>query len=128
MYLIFNVMSKMVGLVYPSPWGVPFLQEEGALWCLTVPFQGASPKYILLQGPDPANFLVVVLTCSQHGEFATTAETEAMFHHVRVPDEDTNLLRFFGGLREIQQKALKSARWLYICLVACPHPAVQHLD
>lgn len=58
------------------------------------PFQGVSINDILLQGPDLTNTLVGVLTRFRQDQVAVTADVEAMYHQVRVPEEDTDLLRF----------------------------------
>ncbi|KAL7870792.1 hypothetical protein SRHO_G00082890 [Serrasalmus rhombeus] len=57
-------------------------------------FQGKSLNEELLQGPDLTNSLVGVLTRFRHDHIALISDIEAMYHQVRVPDEDSNLLRF----------------------------------
>ena len=57
-------------------------------------FQGKSLNEELLQGPDLTNGLVGVLTRFRHEHIALISDIEAMYHQVRVPDEDSDLLRF----------------------------------
>ncbi|KAL7852949.1 hypothetical protein SRHO_G00187340 [Serrasalmus rhombeus] len=57
-------------------------------------FQGKSLNEELLQGPDLTNSLVGVLTRFRHDHIALISDIEAMYHQVRVTDEDSNLLRF----------------------------------
>lgn len=57
-------------------------------------FQGKSLNEELLQGPDLTNGLVGVLTRFRHECVALISDIEAMYHQVRVPDEDSDLLRF----------------------------------
>ena len=57
-------------------------------------YQGLSLNSQLLQGPDLTNNLTGVLTRFRQGAVAFIADVEAMFHQVRVPDEDSDLLRF----------------------------------
>lgn len=57
-------------------------------------FQGKSLNEELLQGPDLTNSLVGVLTRFRHDHIALISDIEAMYHQVRVPDEDSDLLRF----------------------------------
>ena len=58
----------------------------------------------MLQGPDLTNKLVGVLLRFRQERIATIADIEAMFHQVRVPPEDRDVLRFLwwpdGNLRE----------------------------
>ena len=57
-------------------------------------FQGKSLNEELLQGPDLTNGLIEVLTRFRHEHIALISNVEAMYHQVRVPDEDSDLLRF----------------------------------
>lgn len=57
-------------------------------------FQGTSLNNELIQGPDLANSLVGVLTRFRKEEVAVMADIEAMYHQVKVPEEDTDLMRF----------------------------------
>ncbi|KAI3370342.1 hypothetical protein L3Q82_025111 [Scortum barcoo] len=57
-------------------------------------FQSTSLNNELLQGPDIANSLVGVLTCFKKEEVAIMADIESMYYQVKVPEEDTDLLRF----------------------------------
>ncbi|CAL9682043.1 unnamed protein product [Knipowitschia caucasica] len=57
-------------------------------------FQGVSLNSHLLQGPDLTSQLVGVLTRFRKEPVVLMADIEAMFHQVRVPPEDCDLLRF----------------------------------
>ena len=57
-------------------------------------FQGVSLNNKLLQGPDLMNSLVGVLIRFRQENVAVTADIEAMFHQVRVQEEDRDALRF----------------------------------
>ena len=58
-------------------------------------YQGTSLNKQLMQGPDLANSLVGVLTHLRQDPIAFMADIkEAMFHQVRVPINQCNLLRF----------------------------------
>ncbi|XP_038062679.1 uncharacterized protein LOC119733173 [Patiria miniata] len=57
-------------------------------------YKGVSLNDQLLQGPDFANNLVGVLTRFREEPVALVADVEAMFHQVKVPDNDSDALRF----------------------------------
>ena len=62
---------------------------------------GIALNDLLLQGPDLATQLLDVLLRFREGEFAFTADVNAMFHQVKVPLEYRDFLRFFwweGGV------------------------------
>lgn len=57
-------------------------------------YQGTTLNNQLLQGPDLTSTLLGVVTRFRQEDVAVMAEVEAMFHQVRVPVEDADLLRF----------------------------------
>jgi hypothetical protein len=57
-------------------------------------FQRISLNDLLLQGPNLINNLIGVLLQFRQGRIAITSDIDAMFHQVRVPREDRDLLRF----------------------------------
>lgn len=57
-------------------------------------YQGTCLNDHLLQGPDLNNSLVGVLTRLRQKPVAFMADIEGMFHQVRIPEEDSDLLRF----------------------------------
>ncbi|KAL4008191.1 hypothetical protein ACER0C_002043 [Sarotherodon galilaeus] len=71
-------------------------------------FQGKSLNEELLQGPDLTNTLIGVLTRFRWDHIALMSDIEAMYHQVRVPPEDSDLLRFLwwpnGNLNEPLQE------------------------
>jgi len=70
--------------------------------------QGTSLNDQLMQGPDLTNSLVGVLTRFRQDRVAFMADIEAMFHQVRVPDEQCDFLRFLwwpdGNLEAVIQE------------------------
>ncbi|KAI4882679.1 hypothetical protein NFI96_029603, partial [Prochilodus magdalenae] len=57
-------------------------------------YQGTSLNGQLLHGPDLTSTLLGVILRFRQEEVAVMADVEAMFHQVKVPDEDADLLRF----------------------------------
>ena len=57
-------------------------------------YQGTSLNKQLYQGPDLMNSLLRMLLQFRQERVAYMTDVEAMFHQVRVPDDDCNLLRF----------------------------------
>lgn len=57
-------------------------------------YQGKSLNGELLQGPNLTNSLIGVLTRFRHHSIALMSDIEAMYYQVKVPPEDTDLLRF----------------------------------
>ena len=57
-------------------------------------FEGTSLNDEILQGPDLTNSLTGVLTRFRQSPVAFMADIEAMFHQVRTPLEDCDVLRF----------------------------------
>ena len=57
-------------------------------------YGGASLNAELLQGPDLTSNLIGVLTRFRQKPVAFMADIEAMFHQIKVPAEDADLLRF----------------------------------
>ncbi len=57
-------------------------------------YQGISLNHQLLQGPNLTTSLVGVITRFRQEGIAFMGDVEAMFHHVRVHEEDSDLLRF----------------------------------
>lgn len=57
-------------------------------------YQGVTLNDQLIQGPDFTSSLIGVITRCQQEPVATMADVKAMFHQVKVPQEDADLLRF----------------------------------
>lgn len=57
-------------------------------------YQGVSLNEQLLQGPDLTNNLIGVLLRFREHPVALMADVESMFYQLRIPEEDTDLLRF----------------------------------
>ena len=57
-------------------------------------YGGTSLNKSLVTGPDLLNSLVGVLMCFRVGRIALVADIEAMFHQVRVPEDDADAQRF----------------------------------
>jgi len=60
----------------------------------TVTYQGFSLNNQLLQGPDQTKTLIGVLNQFRKEPIAIMVDIESMFYQVRVPDYDSDLLRF----------------------------------
>lgn len=60
----------------------------------TASYQGVSLNNELLQGPDLTNTLIGVLTRFRKETIGMMADIESMFYQVRLPEEDSDLLRF----------------------------------
>ena len=58
-------------------------------------YRGTSLNDCLLQGPDAANRLIGVLLRFRRKAVGFTADIECMFHSFRVPEEQSDMLRFF---------------------------------
>lgn len=58
-------------------------------------YQGTTLNDQLLQGPNLTSTLLGVITRLREEEVALMVDVEAMFHRVKVPDEDSDILRFF---------------------------------
>ena len=63
------------------------------------PIRGISLNQIVAQGPDLTNRLTGVLMRFRKEPVALMADIEAMFHQVRVPEEDKNALCFLWWSR-----------------------------
>ncbi|XP_025763461.1 uncharacterized protein LOC112847046 isoform X2 [Oreochromis niloticus] len=57
-------------------------------------YKGTTLNDQLLQGPNLTSTLLGVIIRFRQEEVAIMADVEAMFHQVKVPDEDSDLLRF----------------------------------
>ncbi|XP_051776177.1 uncharacterized protein LOC127526093 [Erpetoichthys calabaricus] len=60
----------------------------------TATYQGISLNEQLLKGPDLTNTLIGVLTRFRKEPVALMADIKSMFYQVKVPDKDSDLLRF----------------------------------
>ncbi|KAL4005475.1 hypothetical protein ACER0C_005188 [Sarotherodon galilaeus] len=69
-------------------------------------YQGFTLNGQLLQGPNLTSTLIGVLTRFRQEPVAVMADVEAMFHQVKVPPEDTDLLRFLWWPNEDLNQAL----------------------
>ncbi|KAL3967647.1 phylloquinone omega-hydroxylase/docosahexaenoic acid omega-hydroxylase [Sarotherodon galilaeus] len=73
-------------------------------------YQGMSLNSQLLQGPDLTNSLIGVLIRFRQEPVAFMSDIEGMFHQVRVPAEDADLLRFLWWPQGDLGKGLKEYR------------------
>ena len=90
-------LSKQDGKVWYVPHhGVyhPQKKKLRVVFDCAARFQGTSLNDELLQGPDLANSLIGVLLRFRQENVAVMADIEAMYHQVRVPEDDINLFRF----------------------------------
>ncbi|KAL4008773.1 hypothetical protein ACER0C_002625 [Sarotherodon galilaeus] len=76
------------GVYHPKKYKMHVVFDCGAA------YQGFTLNGQLLQGPNLTSTLIGVLTRFRQEPVAVMADVEAMFHQVKVPPEDTDLLRF----------------------------------
>eukprot|EP00064_Thunnus_orientalis_P017678 superscaffoldBa00003823_g17764 len=76
------------GIYHPTKGKIRVVFDCGAS------FQGTSLNAQLLQGPDLTSSLIGVVTRFRKESVVNMADVESMFHQVRVPVEDVDLLRF----------------------------------
>ena len=90
--------NELVGKVWYIPHhGVTHPAKPGkvrVVFDCSTEFGGASLNKQLIAGPDLTNQLVGVLTRFREEHIAYMADIEAMFHQVRVPENQRSLLRF----------------------------------
>lgn len=72
----------------------PVTQKLRVVFDCGASYKGTSLKEQLLQGPDLTSSLVGVIIRFRQEPVAVMADVEAMFHQVRVPEADSDLLRF----------------------------------
>lgn len=94
-----NFMSDMISKGHAEKVPDDVLEHsDGRKWYLPhhsgVTFQGVSLNSQLLQGPDLTSTFMGVLDRFHKEPVVITADTKAMFHQVKVPNEDRDLLRF----------------------------------
>ncbi|GAA6094046.1 uncharacterized protein LOC117805176 [Tachysurus ichikawai] len=92
-----NVATVKYGTVYCIPHhGVyhPRKAQLRVVFDCGATFQGMSLNTQLLQGPDLTSSLIGVVTRFRKEQVVIMADIEAMFHQVRVPKDDADLLRF----------------------------------
>lgn len=90
-------LTRQDGRVWYIPQhGVYHPQKENlcVVFDCAASFQGTSHNQQLLQGPDLTKSLIGVLTRFRQEHVALMGNYEAMYHQVRVPKEDTDLLCF----------------------------------
>ena len=72
----------------------PVKQKLRVVFNCAAPYQGTSLNDQLLQGPDLTSSLIGVVIRFRQESVAIMADVEAMFHQSRVPEDDSNFLRF----------------------------------
>lgn len=72
----------------------PVKQKLRVVFDCAASYQGMSLNDQLLQGPDLTSSLIGVVIRFRQEPVAIMADIEAMFHQVKVADDDSNLLRF----------------------------------
>ena len=61
---------------------------------LSAEYHGVSINRVLLPGPDLTNQIVGVFLSFREESISLTGDIEAMFHQVRVPEQQRNYIRF----------------------------------
>ena len=87
-------------------------------------FRGYSLNEFLLQGPNLTSSIVGVLTRFREGEVCFMSDIEAMFHQVKVPEEDRDLLRFLWWPNGNVESPLRHYRMTVHLFGATSSPAV----
>lgn len=86
-------------------------------------FQGISLNSQLLQGPDLTNSLIGVLMRFRQEPVAFMSDIEGMFHQVRVPAKDVNLLRFLWWPQGDHRQELEEHRMVVHLFGATSSPS-----
>lgn len=86
-------------------------------------YQGSSLNQQLLQGPDLTSPLISVLTGFRMEPIALMADIESMFYQVRVPREDSDLLRFMRWPKGNINKDLEEFRMVVHLFGASSSPS-----
>ncbi len=105
---------------------IPTKKQLRVVFDCAATYQGNSLNSQLLQGPNLNNSLIGVLMRFRDKPIALAADVEGMFHQVRVPAKDKDLLRFFGGLKGTLLRKWRSTEWLFTYLVPHPPQVVQY--
>ena len=69
-------------------------EKVRAVFDCAAKYRGVSLNDVLLPGPDMTNSLIGVLTRFRQERVAVMADIECMFYQVRVPPDDSDVLRF----------------------------------
>ncbi|XP_068246660.1 uncharacterized protein [Palaemon carinicauda] len=72
----------------------PFKQKDRVVFDLKARHRRTSLNEHLMQGPDLTNRLTGILLLFREGQPDITADMQEMFHHVKVPVEDRDCLRY----------------------------------
>ena len=72
----------------------PVKQKLRVVFDCAASYQGTSLNNLLLQGPDLTSSLIGVVLRFRQEPVAIMADVEAMFHQVKVAEDDSDLLRF----------------------------------
>ena len=108
-----SFMEDMLKMNYAEAVPDDGCAEEGKVWYLvhfsvehkrkkklrivfdcSLKFQNVCLNDCLMQGPDLTNNLVGVLLRFREGKYAFSADIKSMYYQVRIPDKDSNFLRF----------------------------------
>ena len=85
-------------------------RSDGRVWYIPHQFSGTSLNDVLYQGPDLTNNLVGVLVRFRQDPVAVMGDIQSMFHQVRVPKADRDLLRFLWWPEGDLNKGLEEYR------------------
>lgn len=102
----------------------PVKQKLRVVFDCGASFQGTSLNQQLLQGPDLTSSLVGVLLRFRQETVAVMADVEAMFHQVRVSNEDTDFFRFLWWPEGNCEQALVEHKMLVHIFGATSSPSV----
>ena len=85
---------------------------------------GVSLNDLLYSGPDLTEQLIDVLLRFREGKLAFTADIEAMFHQIKVPDMHRDYLRFFWWEGGVESGNLCEYRMTVHLFGACSSPSI----
>ena len=109
-----NVLDRSDGKVWFIPHHSVYHNKKPDKICVvfncSAQFHGTSLNNELFQGPDLTNSLVGVLIRFRQDPVAVVGDVQSMFHQVRVPEEDSDLLQFLWWPKGDLAKKLEEYR------------------
>ncbi|KAL0176849.1 hypothetical protein M9458_029179, partial [Cirrhinus mrigala] len=101
----------------------PKKKKIRVVFACSASFQGESLNGHLLQGPDLTSTLIGALTRFRMEPVALMADIESMFYQVKVPAEDSDLLRFLWWSKGDMSKDLEEFRMVVHLFGASSSPS-----
>ena len=127
-----DVLKRSDGIVWFIPHHGVYHHKKPEKICVvfdcSAQFQGTSLNNELFQGPDLTNNLVGVLIRFRQEPVAVMADVQSMFHQVRVPVADRDLLRFLWWPQGDFSKKLEEYRMTEHLFGAVSSPSCVNRD